>query len=124
MYSHRGSFLITLCLGSLVMDCVISELYYKGGISQRNHRKITMCGQFHKGITGKIQCGGNFTKKLQENYNVRAISQRNYRKITMWGQFHKEITGKLQCKGNFTKKLQENYNVRAILQKNYRKITM
>ena len=51
----------------------------------------------HKEITGKLQCGGNFT-------------QRNYRKITMWD--------------NFTKELQENYGVGAILQKNNRKMTL
>ena len=138
MYSHCGSFLITLCLGSIEIDCFISELYYKGGNSQKNYKKITMLRQFHKEISGKLQSGGNFTKELQETYKVGAISQNNYRKltmwgqfhkgitgkITMWGQFHKGITGKLQCGGNFTKELQENYNMGAILQKNYRKIAL
>ena len=37
---------ITLFLWSIQMDCVISELYYKGTILQRNYSKMTMIGDF------------------------------------------------------------------------------
>ena len=36
----HGSPFITLCLGSIELDCVISEPCYKGIISYRNYRKI------------------------------------------------------------------------------------
>ena len=36
-----------LCLGSIGMDCVISEsCYNRGTILQRNYRKITIYGHF------------------------------------------------------------------------------
>ena len=38
--------LITLFLGSIGMDDVISELSYKGNILQRNYRKMTIHGHF------------------------------------------------------------------------------
>ena len=30
-------------LGFIIMNCVISESYYKGTILQRNYRKMTFC---------------------------------------------------------------------------------
>ena len=33
---------ITLCLGSVGMGCVISDLYHKKTILQRNYRKMTI----------------------------------------------------------------------------------
>ena len=36
------SFFITHCLGSIGMDCVITETCYKGTILQKNYRKMTI----------------------------------------------------------------------------------
>ena len=35
-----------LCLGSIGMDCVVSELSYKGTIIQMNYRKMTILWSF------------------------------------------------------------------------------
>ena len=37
---------ITLCLGSIGIECVISESYYKGTILQMNYRKMTISWSF------------------------------------------------------------------------------
>ena len=43
---EQCSLFITLCLESIVMDHVISELRYKGTILQRHYRKMTMKWSF------------------------------------------------------------------------------
>ena len=42
MHEIQYSLLITLCLGSVGMDHVISKLCYKGTLLQKNYRKINI----------------------------------------------------------------------------------
>ena len=47
LVEHEKSFInLTLCLVSIEMDQVISELFYNGAIIQRNYRKMTILWSF------------------------------------------------------------------------------
>ena len=59
----QGCPFITLCLGSIEMDCAISELCYKRTILQRNDKKMTILWSFSynffvKFIEKKLGGGG------------------------------------------------------------------
>ena len=64
------SFFITLCLVSIGMDCVISELYYKGTVLQRNSRKMTIAWSFSYNSFVKFH-----DKKIGEPQHDHVISK-------------------------------------------------
>ena len=56
----RCSSFITLCLGSIIMDCVISETCYKGTILQKKYRKMTILWSFSYNSFVKLKCSSSY----------------------------------------------------------------
>ena len=66
LYLVQCSPFITLCLGSLEINCVISKSCYKGTILQRNYRKMTVIWSFSYNSFVKFH-----GKKIGSHYMAR-----------------------------------------------------
>ena len=68
IYVQRGN-LIILCLGSIGMVIVLSDLCHEGTILQRNYRKMTILWSFS--FNSFVKFHG---KKNREHYNISTVN--------------------------------------------------